>query len=98
MHCSNVKDNNFELSSTHWGPTKFLVKRIRVRGFHIWAEGQSVADVDVNSEMTEGLRMNKTGVNQSMRRKRMLLYEETGCYFLYLLHRLRGEAMKVNLL
>lgn len=93
VHCSNVKDNNFELSSTHWGPTKFRVKRIRVRGFHIWAEGQSVADVDVNREMTGRLRMNKTGVNQSMRRKRMLLSKETE-----VLHRLRGEAMKVNLL
>ena len=59
-------------------------------GLHIWAEGQSVADVDVNREMTEGLRMNKTGVNQSMRRKRMLLSKETE-----VLRRLRGEAMKV---
>lgn len=52
-----------------------------------------IADVDVNREMTGRLRMNKTGVNQSMRRKRMLLSKETE-----VLHRLRGEAWKVNLL
>lgn len=80
VHCSNVKDNNFELSSTHWGPTKFLVKRIRVWGFHIWAEGQSIADVDVNREMTEGLRMN--------------LCDERGCYFLKKLKCCVGCAVK----
>ena len=65
----------------------------RSLGFQIWAEGQSVADVNVNREMTGRLRRNETGVNQSMRRKRMLLCKETE-----VLRRLRGEVMKVNLL